>query len=70
MYPQGISPIGALDMCGNVWEWCLNEYRNPENTGVGEYETRVLCGGAYDRDADLARSSYRDGLANAGVPVR
>ena len=24
IYPQSASPCGALDMAGNVWEWCLN----------------------------------------------
>lgn len=32
MFPQGIAPCGALDLSGNVWEWCLNEYGDFDQT--------------------------------------
>jgi hypothetical protein len=46
IYPQGTSPDGLLDLSGNVWEWCLNEYGNPEKTDRGGSESRVLRGGS------------------------
>ncbi len=37
-HPQGISPVGALDMGGNVWEWTRTERSNGD---------RVLKGGSW-----------------------
>ncbi len=59
-YPDGASPFGVMDMAGNVWEWCLNEYENPENTGLGGDARRVLRGGAWYDLRDFARAAYRD----------
>jgi formylglycine-generating enzyme required for sulfatase activity len=47
-YPQGASPYGALDMSGNVWEWCLNEYDTPERFGLSGDADRVVRGGAFN----------------------
>ena len=33
---------GALDMSGKVLEWCLNESRTSENTGLGGGERRAV----------------------------
>ena len=47
MYPQGASPspYHVMDMSGNVWEWCQNEYDKPSHIQLAGNETRVLRGG-------------------------
>jgi hypothetical protein len=59
IYTQGASPEGVMDLAGNVWEWCLNEYDNPERVGPEGSEPRVVRGGSWVYPWDLARAGYR-----------
>ena len=59
IYPQGASPEGVLDLAGNVWEWCLNEYDNPERIEFGGAWPRVVRGGSWDCARDFTRVDIR-----------
>ncbi len=62
-YPQGASPYGAFDMSGNVWEWCLTDYDNPQLVAdaenISSNNDRVLRGGSWVNLLNLARAAYR-----------
>jgi formylglycine-generating enzyme required for sulfatase activity len=72
MYPNGASPTETLDMSGNVWEWCLNEYEHLKRTDLSGDARRVVRGGAWSEYQVSARAAYRfrarpDGRDNVWV---
>ena len=59
-YPLGAAACGALDMSGNVWEWCLNKLDSPHSTTVDTTnELRVLRGGSFNDSREGAALSVR-----------
>ncbi|MBF8271219.1 MAG: Protein kinase protein [Magnetococcales bacterium] len=67
--PSGVNPFGLFDLCGNVWEWCLDVW-NPEYYRTLPVDCldpvcqsggtdRVLRGGAFDSFVSQGRCSAR-----------
>ena len=59
MYPHGASPVGAQDMSGNVYEWCVNEHENPEKVGLGGSAPRAVRGGSWQWEPKYAGATVR-----------
>lgn len=61
MYPGGAAACGALDMAGNLWEWCLNKYDKPVDSLIDDRgASRVLRGGSFLDYRHGARSLSRN----------
>jgi formylglycine-generating enzyme required for sulfatase activity len=65
-YPKGVSPYGAFDMAGNVWEWTSTWYDlypgSPSNRTVARFigeKVKAVRGGSYGSDIGSARCADR-----------
>ena len=65
MYPNGATRQGVLDMAGNVEEWCLNKYHDPEKPKSVRLDdsdaSRVVRGGSWLNGPGSLRASLRSG---------
>ena len=62
-FPEGQSPYGVLDMAGNVFEWTKDWYEpypgNDQKSDMFGKKFKVIKGGSWKADMDLARSALR-----------
>ena len=59
MYPHGAADCGALDMAGNLFEWCANNREEPEIIDAANTSSKVLRGGSFGSSQYAAAAAYR-----------
>ena len=67
MYPHGGAECGALDMSGNLREWCLNDKDDPTIVdGYSNGNSKVLRGGSFNNLQYSAAASFRNAYSPVG----
>ncbi len=66
LYPSGATAHGVMDMAGNVWEWCLNNYDEPQTPESLQIDIaparRAIRGGGWNSSEPVSLGpSYRNG---------
>ncbi|MEZ4669270.1 MAG: SUMF1/EgtB/PvdO family nonheme iron enzyme [Anaerolineae bacterium] len=65
MYPHGVAVCGALDMVGNLWEWCLNDNEKIQDISLDNGQYKTIQGGSFFSNELHAISSFR----NSAKPI-
>ena len=65
LFPDGASPYGVLDMCGNVWEWTSSMWQaeSGQRRELGKFHE--IRGGAFSSKPAITRCAYHGHEATA-----
>lgn len=76
-YSMGHSKNGLMDCCGNVWEWCADNWDesllkvistdDQDPRSVAMNDMRALRGGSFDSPAMAGRTSFRHHLERSAM---
>jgi len=65
MYPKAKAECGALDVNGNLCEWCLNDYSDMRTISYNKESLKSSRGGSFTDDYIKAENTYRSNPSNS-----